>query len=169
VKQALKNIEFRRSLPTILKNEIQKYEQNPDCPCNLEIYRQVLKHGVKELKEYYSSEEIVTLETPKLSENHWLILDCAIQELQVELRKLKRGRKQIAIARFEDRVSVIINELDALEDSAFLIENHWKVINCNVNDLENEIKNLSPGKKQLVLSRYKDEVTVIINELGLTE
>ena len=50
---------FRQALPEILKEDIQKYEQNPGCLCNLNIYRNVLKHGIQQLKEFYPGQPIV--------------------------------------------------------------------------------------------------------------
>jgi hypothetical protein len=43
VKQAMADPEFRKKLPAELKGDVQKYEQNPSCPCNLPIYINVIK------------------------------------------------------------------------------------------------------------------------------
>lgn len=117
VKNALKNIEFRKKLPEILKPDIQKYEKNPNCTCNLDVYRNVLKHAVKELKEFYPNyQEIVDpdKEMLKLAQNNWNIINCSIDELEDKLKKLPPGRKQLAIARYQDQVTVVINELDII-------------------------------------------------------
>ena len=41
------------------------------------------------------------------------------------------------------------------------------VINCSVDDLEARLKALPPGRKQVSVARYMDQVTVVINELDL--
>jgi hypothetical protein len=39
------------------------------------------------------------------------------------------------------------------------------VINCNVNELSEELRKLGPGRKQVDVARFQDQVTVIINHL----
>lgn len=46
-----------------------------------------------------------------------------------------------------------------------LQENNWTVINCSANELETKLKELPPGKKQISMARYLDQITVIVNEL----
>lgn len=165
IKTAMRDSNFRRTLPAELKEDIQKYEQNPNCPCNLPIYRNVLKYAWKQLVEYYPQFDI-----PKVDEfirkgnleNKFSVIDCSIFELESKLKKLPQGRKQIAPARYQDQITVIVNELDELID---LASNNFIVINCASKDLETKLKQLPPGRKQLALARYEDQVTVIINEL----
>lgn len=40
----------------------------------------------------------------------------------------------------------------------------WTVINCHIIDLENRLRSLPPGPKQIAISRYEDQVTVIVHE-----
>jgi hypothetical protein len=47
-----------------------------------------------------------------------------------------------------------------------MAQNTWTVINCNIDELEKRLKALPPGRKQLELARYEDQVTVVVNELG---
>jgi hypothetical protein len=104
---------FRKKLPVELKEDIQKYEQNPNCPCNLPIYRNVLKYASKNLSEYYPSFEIPKVdEFIKATENYWSVINCSVDELEKKLKELGPGRKQLAITRWEDQVTVVINELD---------------------------------------------------------
>ena len=53
------------------------------------------------------------------------------------------------------------------EENKKLAENYWNVINCHIDDLEYNLKKLPPGRKQLDLSRYEDQVTVVINEIDV--
>jgi hypothetical protein len=113
VQAALKEHKFRSSLPEELKNDIRKYENNPSCPCNMSFYRKVLKYGAKQLQEFYPGKEIINVETlPVLQENNFTVINCHINELEPKLKLLGPGRKFITVGRFEDQVTVIVNELD---------------------------------------------------------
>lgn len=116
IKNAMKDYKFRSNLPSELKEDVQKYEQNPSCPCNLPIYKRVLQHARKELQEYYPGKEIQEYdekaELEKLSQNNFSVINCHVDNLETEMRRLPPGRKQIAITRFEDQVTVVVNELD---------------------------------------------------------
>lgn len=113
----MKDIKFRLSLPREFKEDIQKYEQNPSCPCNLPIYKRVLKDARTQLANYYPGKEIMEVqeveqEIEKLMQNSFSVINCSASELETKLRNLPPGRKQIAVARYEDEITVIVNELD---------------------------------------------------------
>jgi hypothetical protein len=116
VKQALRDARFRNSLPESFKDEIQKYLNNPGCACNVPIYQKVMKEAKKELQAYFPNRNVADIdeEVKKISQNHWTVINCAATELEEKLKRLPSGRKQIAISRFEDQVTVVINELDVL-------------------------------------------------------
>jgi hypothetical protein len=117
IKQALLNDgRFRESLPS-LKDEINKFIQNPGCPsCSLPLVRKIVNQYPEVLKEYFAGREIVNEaeEIKKIAENHWLVINCHVDKLEERLRSLPPGRKQIAVARFEDQVTVVVNELDQI-------------------------------------------------------
>lgn len=46
-----------------------------------------------------------------------------------------------------------------------LAANDWQVINCSITELHERLKSLGPGRKQLDVARYEDQVTVVINHL----
>ena len=54
------------------------------------------------------------IEQEKLAKNNFSIINCSIGELEDRMKSLPSGRKQIAIARYEDQVTVVINELDQI-------------------------------------------------------
>lgn len=56
-------------------------------------------------------------------------------------------------------------EISEDDDEKDLPENHWIVINCPAIQLESELRKLAPGRKQVVISRFEDQVTCVINEL----
>lgn len=114
IKMALKDPIFRDSLPSELTSDIQKYLQNPGCACNLPIYQKIMKVAQMQLASYFPNKIIVTVEEEMqtLSKNNWTVINCHINEVQEKLKQLGPGRKQIALSRFEDQATVIINELD---------------------------------------------------------
>lgn len=116
IKIAMQDSEFRRKLPETLKEDIQKYEQNPGCACNMPIYKKILKYGIKQLQEYFPGREIENIdeELEKLNKNYWTVISCHKDELEAKLKALPNGRKQIAVARWEDQVTVIVNEIAIL-------------------------------------------------------
>ena len=116
VKRALRDSEFRKMLPESLLGDVQKFLNNPGCACNVPIYRKVMKFGGEQLKKFFPDKILVTPEEEeaKLAKNNWSVINCSIGELESNLKKLSKGRKQIAISRYEDQVTVIVNELDVL-------------------------------------------------------
>ena len=114
VKQALRDGRFREKLPDELKEDIQKYLQNPGCACNVPVYRRVMRYGGEQLKAYFPDKELPDIdeEDKNLIQNRWLVINCHINELEGRLTKLGTGRKQIAICRWEDQITVVVNELD---------------------------------------------------------
>jgi len=116
VKRALRDSKFRETLPESLLSDVQKFLNNPGCACNVPIYRKVMKLGGEQLKAFFSGKTLVTPEeeAEKLAKNNWTVINCSIGELESRLKKLSSGRKQIALSRFEDQVTAIINELDVV-------------------------------------------------------
>ena len=53
------------------------------------------------------------------------------------------------------------------EEILKLAENHWTVINCHIDELEDRLRKLPPGRKQLDVARHLDQVTVVINEIDI--
>lgn len=116
VKQALKDHRFRESLPSDFKEDIQKYLQNPGCGCNVPIYKKIMEQAKEQLQKYYPNRVIANLEeeAKNLAKNNFSVINCKAEELEAKLRKLPPGRKQIAITRYENEVTVIVNELDLI-------------------------------------------------------
>lgn len=107
IKQSLWDQRFRDLFPEH-KKEIDEFLKNPGCPCNTSLYQGILKHQDR-LAKYFPGKEIVA--EVEVS-NNFKVINCTVDELEKELRKLKPGRKQIAIARWENQVTVIVNEAD---------------------------------------------------------
>lgn len=118
VKKALKDGKFRDSLSReTYQDDIVQFLSNPSCSCNIPLYKKILKNNLKELKEYYPnlespSEKEIDSYKENYQENNWTVINCEISELEEKLRSLGNGKKQISIARWENYVTVIINEID---------------------------------------------------------
>jgi hypothetical protein len=114
VKQALRDKRFRDSLPQVLQDDLRKYMQNPGCACNMPFYKKVMNEAREQLQSYYPNRSIANLEeeAKKIAENNFSVINCNINDLESHLRKLPIGRKQIAISRYEDQCTVIVNDLD---------------------------------------------------------
>jgi hypothetical protein len=114
VKEALLDRRFRDVLPETLLPDVQKFMSNPGCACNHPIYRKVMKEATQQLAAYFPNKETPNVddELQKLARNEWSVFSCHIDELQGRLRKLPIGRKQIEVARWQDQVTVVINELE---------------------------------------------------------
>ena len=116
VKAALKDYRFRDSLPIELQEDVAGYLHNPGCACNVPFYRKLIKKYSKYLKKYYPGSEVSDEEEEikQLAENNWSVINCKIFELESRLKQLAPGRKQLAVSRYEDKVTVIVNEINIL-------------------------------------------------------
>ena len=116
VKRALKDSRFRLTLPKEMEKEVEEFLNNPGCSCHIPLYRKIIKDCKEQLQKYYPNLEIPAQdeELKRLAENNWLVINCHVDELEKKLSKLGPGRKQIDVARWEDQVTVVVNELDII-------------------------------------------------------
>lgn len=114
VKQAIFDERFQKLFPE-LSEDINKVLKDPGCACNRSIYLKFFEYKDR-LQSFFPNRIIESIEEEKtkLAENHWNVINCNINELESKLRKLPPGRKQLAVARYEDQVTVIVNHLDVL-------------------------------------------------------
>lgn len=114
VKMAMRDSRFRNSLPAELHEDVKKYLENPGCACNMPIYRRVIKLGKTQLQSYFPNRSVSDPEEEDrlLMKNSFLVIDCHVKDLEANLNRLGPGRKQITCSRYEDKVVVIVNELD---------------------------------------------------------
>lgn len=117
VKQALLDERFRASLPTELQDDVTKFLKNPGCACNNPIYVNVMRKAGKQVAAYFPTKDEPDVEQmekdiEKLAKNEWQVINCHMDELVAELRKLGPGRKQLDIARYQDQVTVVINHIE---------------------------------------------------------
>lgn len=114
VKNALKDPEFVKKLPETLAPDIQKIQSNPNCSCNVKIYEKILSEAKDVFLQQYPNKDF---QSPKqvlatAAQNLWTVINCSVGELEERLRNLPPGRKQVVLSRYEDQVTVIVNELN---------------------------------------------------------
>jgi hypothetical protein len=99
-----------------MEKEVDEFLNNPGCACHIPLYRKVVKDCKDQLRKYYPNLEVPDHEeeVKKLAENNWSVISCHIDELEKRLSKLGPGRKQLDVARWEDQVTVVINDLDII-------------------------------------------------------
>ena len=116
IKSAMKDENFRSKLPESLNPEVEKFINNPSCSCNVPLYKKIIKEAKDQVLAYFPGKEVMSQEEEieRLSKNNWRVINCSIGDLEKEMKKLPHGRKQIAITRYEDQVTIVINELDNL-------------------------------------------------------
>jgi hypothetical protein len=114
IKDALKDSRFRLGLPKEMESEVEEFLNNPGCPCHMPLYRKIIKSCKEHLSMYFPGRIISDLaeEESKLAENRWMVINCHVDELESRLARLGPGRKQIDVARWNDQVTAVINELD---------------------------------------------------------
>jgi len=74
---------------------------------------------------------------------------------------MKEARPQIG----EYYRNLTIPDEEELEKKTKLTANDWQVINCGIHELHERLKSLGPGRKQLDVARFEDQVTVVVNHL----
>lgn len=116
VKKALKDERFRSTLPKEIEKEVNNFLDNPSCACNIPLYKKIIKDCRDQLLKYYPSTSIPEEDDylEKLAQNNWTVINCHISELEKKLNKLGPGRKQLDVARYQDQVTIVINELDII-------------------------------------------------------
>lgn len=116
IKTALRDKKFREKLPESVLPDVQKFLNNPNCTCNFPIYEKIMREARSALEDYFPDKNYKPLDEKldKLARNSWSVINCSIGELEGKLKGLRPGRKQIAITRYEDQVTVVINELEEL-------------------------------------------------------
>jgi hypothetical protein len=113
VKQAFFADKRFRDLFPELQKEIDDALRDPGCSCNRKLYDRFFEHPDR-LARYFPDREIQSLQeqVAGLAKNNWTVINCKCGELEVYLRRLPPGRKQVAVARDGDQCTAVINELD---------------------------------------------------------
>jgi len=114
VKNALKDSRFRMSLPKSMSKEVDEFLGNPGCACHIPLYRKIMRDCREQLSRYYPGKAPTDPdeEVKAMAHNRWTVINCHVDDLEAKLSGLGPGRKQLDVARWNDQVTVVINELD---------------------------------------------------------
>jgi hypothetical protein len=140
IKNALRDPSFIATLPDALHGDVQKYMSNPGCTCNMAIIQRIVKEAPDQLKAYYPTKDIAGAND-------------AVKEMNANMPKIEHSAPQNQQVNQQAQIPATIN--------------NFSVINCSIGEVEERLKALPPGRKQIAMARYEDQVTVIINELDL--
>lgn len=111
LKKALWNQGFREMFPE-LKTQINTFLSNPNCKCNEPLYNTLLT-AKDRLEKYFGgpvklTSQPVTKESLK-SKIH--VINTTKDLLESELRSLPVGPKHISLARYEDKITAVVQLL----------------------------------------------------------
>lgn len=80
----------------------------------------------------------------------------------IYIRVMKKARTQVS-EYFPANETPSEEEFE--KENERLAKNDWQVINCSIHELTEHLRNLGPGRKQLEIARWQDQVTVVVNHL----
>jgi hypothetical protein len=80
----------------------------------------------------------------------------------IYLRVMQKARKQVA-EYFPSRDAPDVEQVE--REMERLPRNDWQVINCGVHELVEKLRELGPGRKQLEIARWQEQVTVVVNHI----
>lgn len=178
LKQALWDKRFQELFPEY-KEQIVQFMKDPGCGCNHAFLRTLMRNKDR-IQSYFPTKQVVTpeeeAEEVKTMPNSWKVINCNVHNLAEKLKDLPKGRRMIAASRFRDKVTVVTNDVESMltlppENVEDVVKNsreaemNWKVINTTIFELENELASVAGGRKILQITRYKEQVTAIINDM----
>lgn len=80
----------------------------------------------------------------------------------IYLKLMRRAQKQLSdYFPSKDKIEPEVFE----KEIELLSRNNWQVINCHIAELSEKLRELGPGRKQLDVARWQDQVTVVVNHL----
>ena len=175
LKQAIWDSRFRDLFPE-MKDQFERYLKDPGCACNVGFLKGLMREGER-LKQYFPTKEMVTTEEEvDGAANDYVVINCPVEQLQDRLRTYPKTKRMVAAARWQNRVTVVLNDVSAIIYAPEKgIDQHmqeaqesplnWKVINTTKDDLVHELRKLPPGRKTFALTRWQDKVTLVVNDL----
>lgn len=169
IKQAIWDKRFRDLFPEF-EDEFRVYLQNPGCACGAKLLRKLMRHRDR-LKTYFPTKEVVPDEPA--SSTDYQVINCGVDDLEAKVKQFPAGKRLVAFSRFRDQVTAVLADVELLlqlpkVDGADGVRDaslNWRVINTTVGDLQRELNRLE-GRKAIQISRFKDQVTAVVNDLN---
>ena len=114
-KAILSDSRFRDLFPE-LKDDFAKVLSNRSCACNIPVYDACFRFKDR-LSQYFTNKEIKSPQEEAVEDNtnNWSVTNCKASELEGVLNKMhKIGRIQLAIARYEDEITLVTNSIGVM-------------------------------------------------------
>lgn len=153
LKNAMKDPSFISTLPASLNPEVQKFISNPNCGCSVAVFQKILKEAPEQVKAYFPTKD-VSQATEQLQK-------AAANQPQISYPQ-QQSQPQMMNKSYIPNQTVNINELKATPPP-----DNFHVINCSIGEVEERLKKLPQGLKQIAMARYEDQVTIIVNIMDL--
>lgn len=152
LKNAMKDPSFIATLPPSLNPEIQKFVSNPNCGCSVGVFTKILKEAPEQVRAYFPTKDIA-----KASEQ---LQQAANNQPQIQ------NANQMPVG--GNNQNFIPNQTIPVNDTRPMPTSHnFHVINCSIGEVEERLKKLPLGLKQIAMARYEDQVTIIVNVMEL--
>ncbi len=158
IKTAMRDPSFIATLPPSLTPEVQKFMSNPGCGCNMSVYQKILKEAPAQIQAYFPTKSVAegAAEVDRIMANQPQIQNMQQQQLP------PNGLPQHPNANMPNPQQQVFQEEKVHFPEPI---NDFHVINCSIGEVEERIKRLPHGHKQIAIARYEDQVTVIVNIL----
>lgn len=102
VKEMLQYDESFRSKFPDLKSEIDDFLKDPSCPCHAKLYREI----ISQLRE--NPVRPTGVAQAFASAYRFSVVNCQVNDLEKELRKLPVGSNVEGITRFENEITCVV-------------------------------------------------------------
>lgn len=177
VKAAIWSQKFRDLFPEY-KVALERYLKDPGCACNLGLVKDLMRMKDR-MQQYFPDKECQTPEEEESElKNEWMVINCNVNDLEQKLKRLSKGKRIVAAARFKDRITAIVNDIEvylhvnsqSVKDEIKKTKEtnlNWRVINTTTHELIHELNQLPLGRKMLTLTRFQDKVTLLVNDAGV--
>lgn len=174
IKSAIWDKRFQELFPEH-EEKFKKTLKSPGCACNIKFLRTLMKEKER-LQKYFPTKEIKE-EEAVVERDDYVVVNCPIDQLQNKLKSYPKKKRIVAAARWKDSITVILNDISAIihvaekttqEHVKESEESHmnWKVLNSTTEGLIDELKKLPDGRKTFALTRWDDQITLIVNDLN---
>ena len=160
IKTAMKDPSFLATLPPSLTPEVQKFMANPGCGCNMAVYQKILKEAPLQIQAYFPTKSVAegTKEVDKIMAN----------QPQIQYPDQQQGMMpNAAMQGLPQHPNPQMQNQPSQQPMIQIPEpiNNFHVINCSIGEVEERLKRLPNGHKQIAVARYEDQVTIIVNIL----
>lgn len=141
----------------------ERFLDKPGCGgCRTRLVM-ALTRDQEALKAYYGEHAVFDFDVPEQSPSSmdkagaFVVINCPVEDLANQLNKLPSANYQIAVARDDAEVTVVVKPLSHEEDGP-----PFTVINCDPDELNDRLNQLPFTGYRIAASRSHGQVTVVL-------